>query len=138
METCTRTTADLIEELEAEAEKARQYASDLEMNTSGVMASANVALIIGFTKCSGFIWGQGNKEGELSQLNDAVVGQGRPVGLVTIILQCDEQEEKSTFYFRPLAEYADNSEIVSYLRTVCETTSSFLQTRLSPASEWIN
>src|SRR5205807_2693977 len=81
MERLTRTTADLIEELEAEAENARQYASDLETDTSGVMASATVALIIGFNKCSRFIWGQGNKKGELSQLNDAIVGQGHPVGL---------------------------------------------------------
>lgn len=96
-----RTTADLINELEAEAAH-----------------HTEVALAVGFENTSLFIIS--GEDHNLSNLNEMVTEGGEPVGFLAYD---SDGNGHLTFKCRPLKEYADEPRVQDYLEKL---TDSFL------------
>jgi hypothetical protein len=122
-----RSTMDLIEELENEAQKFRQ-----EAVATG--RQSLVALAVGFENRTVFVYdSEGDKQSKLAKLNEAVAGGGEPIGMIAIIYA----RREGTFYSRLLAEYAHEPQLHSYLKKLITTCAQLIGvSNLSPG-EWL-
>ncbi len=94
----TRTTKDLIEELDRESKK-----------------FTSLALVVGFEKHTDYVWAS-DKDG-LAKLNDLVEAGGEPVGLIGAILD----SKIATIRARALQEYEDQEWVQRYLGELVQT-----------------
>jgi hypothetical protein len=110
-----RTTVDLIQELNEEANK-----------------FFTCALVVGFESTTTFVFS--HQENQLERLNDAITHGGEPVGLIG----CVKGEGKLTLCSKALLEYAGEEWVGNYLTKLLQTVATLLGHTEFETGGWIN
>jgi len=120
-----RSTVDLIQELDAEAQK-----------------FWFCSIVVGFETSTIFV--AGNQEDRLQMLNEAVEQGGEPIGLIAVIKTipeksfADAQTETLTLSLKVFQEYAHEEWAEKYLGKLLERFAQGLGKQTFDQGEWIN